>query len=672
MVPGIQTSSRACRYGAAEAAVKARRNERVMRKTARRTDESQYRALFENVPISIFVEDWSAVKECLDDLRAQGVTDFREYFEDNPDEVVRCVEMVKVVDVNRAAMRLYGAESKDELLAGLAQIFGEESYSVFAEELIALADGHTRFETEALTRTLRGDDRHVHLTLSMAPGCEDTWSRVLLSLSDITERRRLDAELRNSHAYFQKLNDSLSEVIFTVALPQRVIAYVNSSMEKVFGYQPVECIGNTTEFLYESTESFRAFGDMLRGTLARGDAALHTELLMRRKSGDLFPAEVTATFLKEGDKVIQAISIVRDITERKRAEHELRRSEARLSEAQRIAHVGNWDWDITTDTLLWSDEIYRIFGLQPQEFGATYAAFMDSVHPNDREFVDRSVTETLHDGTPYSIDHRIVLPDGSVRFVHEEAEVTRDGGDRPVRMVGTVHDITDRKLAEERLRYLSRRLVEIQEEERQAIARELHDEIGQSLTALKMVLERCAAAAGSNPPQPLPEAHGIIDDLMNRVRQLSLELRPRMLDDLGLLPSLLWHFERFTVQTGMRINFEHAGLSREFPRDISTAAYRIAQEALTNVARHAAVDSVDIHVWADKDVLFLRIEDKGRGFDAEAQPDHPSSGRGTMQERAFLLGGSVTIETSPDHGTCVLAELPLPPRRENLYSEEKL
>ncbi|MBI3922109.1 MAG: PAS domain S-box protein, partial [Armatimonadetes bacterium] len=125
--------------------------------------------------------------------------------------------------------------------------------------------------------------------------------------------------------------------------------------------------------------------------------------------------------------------------------------EARLSNAQRIAHLGNWDWNIVENTLYWSDEVYRIFGLEPHQFGATCEAFLATVHPDDVEFVKASVKAALEERKPYSIDHRIVLPDGSVRTVHEQSEVTFDATGRPVRMAGTVQDITERKQAEEAL-----------------------------------------------------------------------------------------------------------------------------------------------------------------------------------------------------------------------------
>lgn len=143
------------------------------------------------------------------------------------------------------------------------------------------------------------------------------------------------------------------------------------------------------------------------------------------------------------------------LIQRRQAEDRLRRSEASLANAQRIARLGSWDWDIVTNDLYWSNEIYRIFGLEPQKFEATYDAFLKSVHPDDREFVIRAVNEALYEEKPYSIDHRIVLPDGRERIVHEQAEVVHDADGKPVRMTGTVQDVTERRLAERELKKLS-------------------------------------------------------------------------------------------------------------------------------------------------------------------------------------------------------------------------
>ncbi|MCL6471439.1 MAG: PAS domain S-box protein [Firmicutes bacterium] len=146
-----------------------------------------------------------------------------------------------------------------------------------------------------------------------------------------------------------------------------------------------------------------------------------------------------------------AIEAAEQAKQRRQAIEELRRSEARLAEAQRVAHMGSWEWDIRTNKLTWSDEIYRIFGLTPEEFGATYDDFLKLVHPEDREFVKKAVNEALFEHKPYSIDHRVILPDGTERVVHEQAEVVLDEAGKPLRMIGTVQDITERKRIEEEL-----------------------------------------------------------------------------------------------------------------------------------------------------------------------------------------------------------------------------
>jgi signal transduction histidine kinase len=218
----------------------------------------------------------------------------------------------------------------------------------------------------------------------------------------------------------------------------------------------------------------------------------------------------------------------------------------------------------------------------------------------------------------------------------------------------------------QRLQSLSRQLVEVQEAERRNIARELHDEIGQLLTGLKLLLEMSARVRPEKVKARLSEAQALANELMARVRELSLDLRPAMLDDLGVLPALLWHFERYTALSKIRVLFEHSGLEgRRFSPDVETATYRIVQEALNNVARHAKVAEVAVRLWADENTLDLRIEDRGAGFDPEATLSAAaSSGLAGMRERAALLGGRLTVTSTPGSGTQVMAELPLTGRFE--------
>jgi signal transduction histidine kinase len=217
----------------------------------------------------------------------------------------------------------------------------------------------------------------------------------------------------------------------------------------------------------------------------------------------------------------------------------------------------------------------------------------------------------------------------------------------------------------EQLQHLARRLVVAQEDEQGRLARDLHDELGQMLTCLKISLEL------AEKPDTAPEisqryrreAHRSVADLLDRVRQMSLQLRPTVLDDIGLMPTLKWHLERFTTQTGILVNFSQADIAgRRFPQGIETAAYRIVQEALTNIARHAQTTEA----WVDVRVISLGergpsldilIEDCGNGFDSAAS--RLSSGLSGMRERAIAVGGTLRIVSRPDAGTRVEARLPL-------------
>jgi signal transduction histidine kinase len=216
------------------------------------------------------------------------------------------------------------------------------------------------------------------------------------------------------------------------------------------------------------------------------------------------------------------------------------------------------------------------------------------------------------------------------------------------------------RVGNERLQMLSHRLVEVQEEERRTIARELHDEVGQILTGLNLTLELVARLPPEKVPERLEQGRTLVNDLMQRVREMSLALRPPMLDDLGLLPTLLWHFERYTSQTSVQVNFKQSGLERRFDSEVETTVYRMVQEALTNVARYAQVNSVEVRIWSNSSMLAVQVEDQGCGFDPErALNSHSSSGLSGIRERTLLLGGQFAIETAPGSGTALSIEFGL-------------
>ena len=202
--------------------------------------------------------------------------------------------------------------------------------------------------------------------------------------------------------------------------------------------------------------------------------------------------------------------------------------------------------------------------------------------------------------------------------------------------------------------------MEAQEVERRHIALELHDEIGQLLTALKLTLDTRASLSTEANESNLDDAENLVSDLLERVRDLSLDLRPPMLDDLGLLPTLLWFFGRYTDQTHVKVDFNHNISSGRFPPRLNITAFRIVQEALTNVARHAGVDQVTVRLQVDQHVLRVEVQDQGRGFDPGTRlTSNIGIGIAGMGERARSLEGQFQIESSPGKGTRLTAALPL-------------
>ncbi len=212
----------------------------------------------------------------------------------------------------------------------------------------------------------------------------------------------------------------------------------------------------------------------------------------------------------------------------------------------------------------------------------------------------------------------------------------------------------------ERMHAMSLRLLEVQEGERRFLARELRDEIGQVLTGLKLVLDM----AVTNLPPPhrasLHEAQRLVEELLARVRELSLDLRPQALDYLGLLAALEGHLKRYEAQTGVFVDFEKPEFVRRLAPDVETALYRIIQEALTNVARHAGVKDVSVRLTVEEPLVALVVADQGCGFDATASSGNAtSSGLAGMRERVEALSGIFDVETAPGRGVQLKVWLPL-------------
>jgi signal transduction histidine kinase len=232
------------------------------------------------------------------------------------------------------------------------------------------------------------------------------------------------------------------------------------------------------------------------------------------------------------------------------------------------------------------------------------------------------------------------------------------------RIVGAstiARDVTEQKQAEQALQSFSRRLIEAQEAERQNIARELHDEIGQVLTAVRINLQSLGRSASSKSALPIDDSLAIVDEALNRVRELSLNLRPPVLDNLGLSSALRWYVDRYARRSGIVADLQTDLDGRRLRRELETACFRIAQEALTNIARHAQATHVLVRLKCTNGNLDLKIRDNGVGFDVGAliKDSHSALGLRGMEERAVAARGHLIIDSAPRRGTEVRASFPL-------------
>ncbi len=313
-----------------------------------------------------------------------------------------------------------------------------------------------------------------------------------------------------------------------------------------------------------------------------------------------------------------------------------------------------------------SPQIEDMLGFSQQEWLNDPVRWYQQIHPDDKARWSIEAAGLFMSGQPLKSLYRILARDGHVVWFHCEAKMVRNDSGQPWFIHGVAFDISELKRAEaagqeyaERLKFLSRRLMEVQEAERRHIALELHDEIGQVLTGLKLSLEIGTRLPADEIGRSLNQARELVNELMARVRKLSLDLRPAMLDDLGLLPALLWHFEHYTAQTQVRVHFKHSGLEkRRFAPEVETAAYRLVQEALTNVARHAQVQEATVRLSTHQQTLVIEVEDRGKGFAVDSVlKGSETSGLPGMRERAVLLDGRMTVESQPGVGTRLTAEL---------------
>jgi PAS domain S-box-containing protein len=478
----------------------------------------------------------------------------------------------------------------------------------------------------------------------------------------VEERKATDVTLRENRAQLAGIISTAMEAIITIDAEQRIHSF-NRAAEKMFACSAKDALGQSIDrfipeqFRAQHGEYIQSFGTS--GVSSRATGTLG-ELWALRVSGERFPIEASVSATQVGGKKLFTV-ILRDITERKRAESAVRESEQRFRLVANTAPV--LIWMAGPDTLCnyfnqpWLDFTGRRLDA---ELGNGWT---ERVHPEDLDRCLDTYIQAFDRREQFKMEYRLRRFDGEYRWLLDIG-VPRFNADHSFAgYIGSCIDISERKLAEEVLSSVNRRLIEAQERERTRIARELHDDIGQRLALLAVALQQMRQTL----PDSAAEVGGGIDELLketsemsNDIQALSHELHSSKLEYLGVVAAMRSFCNEFSKQQGVEVAFKSYGLSGPLPSpEISLSLYRVLQESLHNAAKHSGVRHFEVQLSGRPGEIHLTVSDSGAGFDILATRAGGGLGLTSMRERLKLIKGELSIESQPKRGTTIHARVPL-------------
>jgi PAS domain S-box-containing protein len=529
--------------------------------------------------------------------------------------------------------------------------------------------------------------------------------QIVTSTLDVTARRQEEQALRASKERFQRYFE-LGLIGMAITSPEKGCIEVNDEICKILGYERGELLGMTWAELthpgdlaadvsnFARVMSGEFDGYTLDKRWIRKDGRVIYSTIsvkcMRLENGavDYFMAllqDITARKQAEealarshanlerrvADRTAQLTAINEElrseIAERKQVQEELLRSEAYLAEAQRISHAGSWAWNVSSGEVFWSVEQFRIFGVDPKSFHPTIGAIQLFIHPEDWALTQHTINTALSERHGFEADFRIVRPDESIRHAHSIGHPVVNESGELVEFVGTLVDVTERKQSEaaalqyqQELQALTAKLVEAQETGNRYLALELHDDISQKLAVLGMDVEALAQRASSQElGDGLLKFTAQIGTLEKDIHRISRQLHPVILEDLGLAVALKNECIAFAEQHGIPTDFDPDDIPRDIPYNISLCLYRVAQECLRNIGKHANTTEVRVALIHVRGEIAMEIADTGNGFNVETIKGKGGLGLISIEERVRMVRGRLSIRSQPGKGTLVNVRVPL-------------
>jgi PAS domain S-box-containing protein len=584
-----------------------------------------------------------------------------------------------IIRVNPAFARLIGhseAELQGKTIAEVTHDDDYLHYKALIDEL--LAGKRQQFVIDKRYRRKDGGIIWVHNTVALLRGPAEEPRYMVALIEDITERKHAEeASLRMAEeiqALSRQKEDHLRLVIDTIPtmawsiLPDGAVDFVNQRWAEYTGLSLEEALEESQRIVHPE-DLPRAMEKWLLD-MAAGNPG-EDEMRLRRADGEYRWFLIRTVPLRDGQgNIVKWYGTSADIEDRKRAEDALRESEKKFRQlAENIREVF-WMTTPAMDEFLYVSPAYEnIWGRSLESLRQSPRSFIEAIHSEDRERVVSIIERGWERG--FEVEYRIVRPDGSMRWIRDSGVPVTDESGKVYRIAGVAEDITERKQTENALRAsafqlqaLSRRLVELQESERKELARELHDRIGQSLTALNINFNILGTALSSQASEELrarlADSAALIESTVSAIGNVASELRPPMLDDHGLALALGWYARQFSARTGISVAVRGLESSERPAPKMEIALFRIAQEALNNVVKHARASRVEITLERSGSEYVMSVQDDGVGFDAVEEHTAPRTGLGmvTMRERAQAVGGRFEVQTLSVSGTRLTVRVP--------------
>jgi PAS domain S-box-containing protein len=598
-----------------------------------------------------------------DRLRLASIVD------SSTDSIIRKSSEGLIETWNAAAERLYGYTAAEAIGRSITMLAPPE----LRAEMSLLLERVRRDERVDPFETVRvaKDGRHVDVLLSVSPVLDDAGNVVGASTiaHDITDRKRAEEALRESETKLTALIDNTADTIWSIDPECRLTSSNAAFRAAVPGFIGREIRRGDSVF----TGVPQAIVDEWKPLYARalgGETLTRVSISLGGLRSSVHRETSFNPIREQDDKVVGVACFGRDITEREQAEEALRKSEWRYRQIVETAGEGIWQIDAESRTTFVNQRMAEMLGYTMAEMdGESIFEFMDE----EGKTIAAAGVERSRRGIKGHLDVKLRRKDGTDLWaIVSTGSIFLDPAGRYAGALALIADVSDRKraeeavqLANERLQTLSHRLLEVQETERRQLARELHDEIGQALTAIKINLQTLKQFPDlATDASRIDESTRIVDRALGQVRTLSLELRPPMLDDFGLAAALRWLVDQHARRTGLLAEFRSGAKDARFDAAAETACFRVAQEALTNVARHSGARHVTVELQTQEGGLHLRVSDDGAGFDVLAARRRAAQGASFgllgMEERATLAGGGIEWRSAPGEGTEVHAWFPLP------------